>query len=451
MAPYLFLSHAKENRNEAARLCTLLESQGIACWMAPRDIQTGQDYGEAIIAAIEKATGLVLILSAEANDSQFVRREIERAVSKSKKVLIIRLQDVMPSAALELFVSSSQWLDAWSMPMEEIAQRIARSVSRARPPGSAPPPAAQGKAPPAAAEVRKVAPAPKDRPPRKGAVESPPAPPAESRPRDVTVDASDSDDSDDRVESANGGRKRRFPPRLIGGVALLFVLLVAYVVLRSRSDLPLPSGLPGSLENLLDTIYTTPVEGGNPEVYAEVEILPGGITGGRWQTLTSGEAISTRDRFRIRLLSAEPAFFYILQIDSAGGMRWLSPKNKATYSVGVNPVMPDLWTFVPPSEQYPFDLVDAEGIDHLYVIAVRERWKKLERLLAKADSAKLDEPLQQPLYLRNRGTLGTATNVSLRGGGGSGLGGGSSRRLVAFLKGHDGVSVREFWFRHVSS
>ena len=57
--------------------------------------------------------------------SIFVKREVERAVSKGKPVFPIRVREVMPSRSLELFISSAHWIDAWKPPMEKYLERLA--------------------------------------------------------------------------------------------------------------------------------------------------------------------------------------------------------------------------------------------------------------------------------------------------------------------------------------
>ena len=73
----------------------------------------------------------VLVLSENANESIFVKREVERAVSKGKPVFPIRVREVMPSRSLELFISSAHWIDAWKPPMEKYLERLAQSISAA--------------------------------------------------------------------------------------------------------------------------------------------------------------------------------------------------------------------------------------------------------------------------------------------------------------------------------
>ena len=99
--PDIFVSYASADRDAAFRIVGFLEGQGIHCWVAPRDVAPGVEYGHAIINAIEHCKALVLVLSDQSNDSQFVRKEVERAVSKTKVVLPVRIREVTPSGSLE--------------------------------------------------------------------------------------------------------------------------------------------------------------------------------------------------------------------------------------------------------------------------------------------------------------------------------------------------------------
>jgi|GEM_PF-4206642 len=123
-----FISYAKADRESAEEICASLESRGFRCWIAPRDVRAGREYGNEIIRGIEQSRCLVLVLSEAANESHFVRREVERAVSKRKPVFPIRIEEVLPSPALELFVSTTHWIDAWSGNLSDHAQRLARDL-----------------------------------------------------------------------------------------------------------------------------------------------------------------------------------------------------------------------------------------------------------------------------------------------------------------------------------
>lgn len=108
----IFISYASAGQEAAERVCAFLEAGGKKCWIAPRDIPAGSNYGEEIIKGIEGSDAFVLVFDAAANESQHVLREVERAVSKKLPILVCRLDDTVPSKAMEYFLLSIQWLDA---------------------------------------------------------------------------------------------------------------------------------------------------------------------------------------------------------------------------------------------------------------------------------------------------------------------------------------------------
>ena len=99
------------------------------CWIAPRDVRAGHNYGNEIIRGIERSRSFILVLSSASNQSSFVAREIERAVSKGKSIFTVRIEEVAPSPSLELFISSTQWIDAFSGDVGHHIKELARQLS----------------------------------------------------------------------------------------------------------------------------------------------------------------------------------------------------------------------------------------------------------------------------------------------------------------------------------
>ena len=77
----VFVSYSSDDKPTADAVCATLENRGIRCWIAPRDILPGVDWGGAIIEAINPTRAMVLVYSAKANDSPQIKREVERAVT----------------------------------------------------------------------------------------------------------------------------------------------------------------------------------------------------------------------------------------------------------------------------------------------------------------------------------------------------------------------------------
>ena len=124
----VFVSYSSDDKPTADAVCATLESKGIRCWIAPRDILPGLDWGGAIVDAINASRVLVLVYSAKANASPQVKREVERAVSIGLSVIPLRIEDVPMSKTLEFFISMPHWLDALTPPLQEHLDRLAEAT-----------------------------------------------------------------------------------------------------------------------------------------------------------------------------------------------------------------------------------------------------------------------------------------------------------------------------------
>jgi TolB-like protein/Flp pilus assembly protein TadD len=108
----VFISYASQDVAVATAVVEALERNGIACWIAPRDVTPGTFYGDEIVHAIDATRASVLILSQNAAASQHVLREVERAASKRHAVVSLRIDQAPLPAGFEYFLNTSQWLDA---------------------------------------------------------------------------------------------------------------------------------------------------------------------------------------------------------------------------------------------------------------------------------------------------------------------------------------------------
>jgi hypothetical protein len=128
MAHEVFISYAEEDKSIADAICETLEFSGLQCWIAHRDISPGKDWSEAIVEAIAGASVLVLVFSSGANESQQIKREVERAVDKKIPIIPFRIEVVTPSKSLEYFISTSHWLNAFTPPLWSHLDRLARTI-----------------------------------------------------------------------------------------------------------------------------------------------------------------------------------------------------------------------------------------------------------------------------------------------------------------------------------
>lgn len=86
-----FISYSSKDQDFAERLYADLQTNGVRCWFAPHHIQGGKKLHEQIDAAIRLHERLLLILSQDSINSEWVKTEIakarEREVKEKRRVL----------------------------------------------------------------------------------------------------------------------------------------------------------------------------------------------------------------------------------------------------------------------------------------------------------------------------------------------------------------------------
>lgn len=128
MAHDVFVSYSHKDKPVADAVVAGLEQKGIRCWIAPRDVTPGTSWGDAIIGAIEACKIMIVILSANSNQSRQVVREVERAVANGVIIIPFRIEKIDPTGAMAYFLSTEHWLDAITPPLEEHIEKLGNTV-----------------------------------------------------------------------------------------------------------------------------------------------------------------------------------------------------------------------------------------------------------------------------------------------------------------------------------
>jgi type II secretory pathway pseudopilin PulG len=126
----VFISYSNKDKTVADAVCAMLEQSKVRCWIAPRDIDAGSEWGESIIEGINNSRVMVLVFSKSANESPQIRREVERAVNKGIIIVPFRIEDVIPTKSLEYFIGAVHWLDALTPPIEHHLEKLAANIRR---------------------------------------------------------------------------------------------------------------------------------------------------------------------------------------------------------------------------------------------------------------------------------------------------------------------------------
>ena len=148
-----FISYAKDDFEKAQEIADQLEEHDFKCWIAPRDVRPGRSYGDLIIKGIERAQSFILVLSSASNNSGFVSREIERAVSKNKHIFTVRVEDVQgrrrrSSCSSPRRNGSMPSRGGWRPHIDQLAQQLADDDDVATPEDWRPPTRTSASRPP---------------------------------------------------------------------------------------------------------------------------------------------------------------------------------------------------------------------------------------------------------------------------------------------------------------
>lgn len=106
-----FISHAEEDADAANALTDYLEKADCRCWIAPRDIDPGEDYRVSILRALADVRLLVLVYSAFSNASFDVANELLLARKRHKGRLVLKMDNSEPDGPLEYEIATVQWID----------------------------------------------------------------------------------------------------------------------------------------------------------------------------------------------------------------------------------------------------------------------------------------------------------------------------------------------------
>lgn len=109
---YMFISYSSKDAESAKIVKGYLEKNGINAWIAPDSIPIGSEYTQVIVDAIEKSSGVILILSGNSQNSPWVPKELDIAITSEKVIFPIRIDDAVLNNKMRFRLSNSQITDA---------------------------------------------------------------------------------------------------------------------------------------------------------------------------------------------------------------------------------------------------------------------------------------------------------------------------------------------------
>lgn len=109
----VFLSHSDRNRDAATRLAAILARHGVPVWYSRKDVLGAQQWHDEIGRALERCDWFVVLLSPDAVESRWVKRELLFALQDDRyenRIVPILYQPCI-LARLSWTLSSFQMVD----------------------------------------------------------------------------------------------------------------------------------------------------------------------------------------------------------------------------------------------------------------------------------------------------------------------------------------------------
>ncbi|HBS48997.1 MAG TPA: hypothetical protein DEA05_02380 [Rhodobacteraceae bacterium] len=128
----VFISHASRDIETVQRLARGLESRGIEVWLAPEQIEFGQDYADRLMDGMKGCDATVVVLSVDAMRSRHVRREIEIANDLGHRFYPVRLLELTLAQEFSYFLNDGRWIDLFSGDAEARYDELAEAIRTGR-------------------------------------------------------------------------------------------------------------------------------------------------------------------------------------------------------------------------------------------------------------------------------------------------------------------------------
>ena len=134
MSAPIFISYSSKDEKIAETIYQALETRGLDCWIASRDVRPGENFQEAIVKALRSANVMLLVFTSNANNSDEIKKELVLAGRNSVTVVPVRVEDVAPNDAFTYEFATRQWIDLftdWERHIELLASRLGQILQAA--------------------------------------------------------------------------------------------------------------------------------------------------------------------------------------------------------------------------------------------------------------------------------------------------------------------------------
>ncbi len=134
----VFISYAKKDYiasdgsaipgNFVDKVIEAFNREGITYWLDREQLAGGETYAARIGQNIKECEIFLFLSSEAANSSEWTRREIGAAIKDNKRIIPVRLDNSDYDDAVNLYLSSLQYIDGMELGQKEALRRIVEQV-----------------------------------------------------------------------------------------------------------------------------------------------------------------------------------------------------------------------------------------------------------------------------------------------------------------------------------
>ncbi len=107
---YVFISYSSRDISVVNMVLKTFDEMNVRYWKAPEMIPAGSSYAQEIVSAIENCSMVLVFLSRNSQNSQWVEKEIDSAVNYNKKIIPLMIDDYPMNAVFRFYLNNVQMI-----------------------------------------------------------------------------------------------------------------------------------------------------------------------------------------------------------------------------------------------------------------------------------------------------------------------------------------------------
>lgn len=107
----IYICYSRKDNEVATDICHFLDQQGLSYWIDWRNIESGDDYAQSIVNAINSSKLFLFIISESSGKSNYCMNELAVALQFKKQVFPLYTDQTPFSEELSLLIGNLSWAD----------------------------------------------------------------------------------------------------------------------------------------------------------------------------------------------------------------------------------------------------------------------------------------------------------------------------------------------------